>query len=352
MKLIAVSQDFNELKRLDNICRRIKDVVYQQGFSDPIEALEHIQDVDIVIADTNITGGAASFAGKVHELDENINIAFISDQKKFAMDAFNVDAIDYCLKPCTKSWVLRVTKRAKEFDSAILSKFSMPDIPAPITDIGAIYNQLPHNIRLRSERIAAYVSRLIRHALDAGVYADDVDLSEESYSSIIEIVKLHDIGMSYIPPEITGTNKKDRLQLQKHTEYGMLILARYMEYAFGKPEDIAPFLVRYMDDRHRNTKGIMPADTQGPNKINLYYLATTAARSHHERWDGKGYPDGMDGELIPVIARMCAICCAYDELIEQHTLSHDLACIEIKKGSGSLFDPVLVDLCPSALKAF
>lgn len=324
MNLIAVSQDSNELMRLEKICREIKSVIYQQSFNDPIDALEHMDSVDLVVIDTDIQGGAACLGQKIRDLDEDINIVFMSAEKSFAMDAFSVDAIDYCLKPCTKRGVLRFIQRAKEWDSVILSHFTIPDMIQPITDIDDFYSQLPEDLRQRSERIAEYTAILMRHTLNAGVYTNDVDLSVESYTNIIEIVKPHDIGMACIPPGITGATKKDRLHLQKHTEYGMLLLANHVFYAFG------------------STKDITLASTKGTNKISLYYLAMTTARSHHERWDGKGFPDGLEGESIPVIARMYAICSFYLVLVEDYALSCDAIYAEMKKNAGSLFDPVLV----------
>lgn len=68
-------------------------------------------------------------------------------------------------------------------------------------------------------------------------------------------------------------------------------------------------------------------------------------RHHHERYDGKGYPSGLQGESIPWISRMLTICDAYDAMISvrcycsPHSVEEALA--EIKKCAGLQFDPVL-----------
>ncbi len=69
---------------------------------------------------------------------------------------------------------------------------------------------------------------------------------------------------------------------------------------------------------------------------------------HHERWDGTGYPHGLAGEDIPVLARITAIADVYDALISRRPykepFSHEAAVEQIRAGSGTLFDPRLVEV--------
>ncbi len=71
------------------------------------------------------------------------------------------------------------------------------------------------------------------------------------------------------------------------------------------------------------------------------------ARSHHEKWDGTGYPDGLTGENIPLSARVMAVADVYDALRSvrpyKPTMSHEKACEIIIQGSGSHFDPSVIE---------
>jgi putative two-component system response regulator len=76
-------------------------------------------------------------------------------------------------------------------------------------------------------------------------------------------------------------------------------------------------------------------------------MAETIARTHHERWDGSGYPAGLDGEQIPLAGRICAICDVFDALLSKRPYKEpwplDRALAEIQRMSGSHFDPRLVE---------
>lgn len=71
-------------------------------------------------------------------------------------------------------------------------------------------------------------------------------------------------------------------------------------------------------------------------------------RHHHERFDGQGYPDGLNGDKIPILARIVAVCDAYDALVNDRPYRPGVAreeAIEIlRRGSGSQWDPELVEL--------
>jgi putative two-component system response regulator len=83
------------------------------------------------------------------------------------------------------------------------------------------------------------------------------------------------------------------------------------------------------------------------NNNTFIKMGIEIARYHHERWDGTGYPDRLQGELIPFCARIMAIVDVYDALRSKRcykpALSHKESCEIIVKGSGTQFDPDVVE---------
>ncbi len=79
----------------------------------------------------------------------------------------------------------------------------------------------------------------------------------------------------------------------------------------------------------------------------------TGIFTHHERWDGRGYPQGLQGEDIPLIARIIAVVDAYDVMLNERpykkAISHNEAIKELKRCAGSQFDPKIVDLFITSL---
>ncbi|HUB36010.1 MAG TPA: CHASE2 domain-containing protein [Solirubrobacteraceae bacterium] len=78
----------------------------------------------------------------------------------------------------------------------------------------------------------------------------------------------------------------------------------------------------------------------------LIQIAETIARTHHERWDGGGYPAGLAGAEIPLAGRICAVCDVLDALLSERPYkpawSFDAAMEKIVRDSGSHFDPAVV----------
>ncbi len=76
-------------------------------------------------------------------------------------------------------------------------------------------------------------------------------------------------------------------------------------------------------------------------------IASQIAKSHHERWDGKGYPQGLKGEEIPLLARIMAIVDVYDAMTSKRPykepISHEKTMAFIASSAGTQFDPALVN---------
>jgi putative two-component system response regulator len=78
----------------------------------------------------------------------------------------------------------------------------------------------------------------------------------------------------------------------------------------------------------------------------LFQVAERICRSHHERWDGNGYPDGLSGEDIPLAGRLVAVADVFDILVHERPykegMSVDDAAEELRRNAGTQFDPGII----------
>ena len=145
---------------------------------------------------------------------------------------------------------------------------------------------------------------------------DVYSLTEADIALITTASSLHDIGKIRIPEEIL--NKPGRLtdeefQIMKtHSELGAAIIK----------------------------------DMDFPQDHPLVHTAWEISRWHHERWDGKGYPDGLKGEEIPISAQVVSIVDVYDALTSERcykkAFDHDTAIQMILDGQCGQFNPILL----------
>lgn len=83
-------------------------------------------------------------------------------------------------------------------------------------------------------------------------------------------------------------------------------------------------------------------------EVDFFIPIVPIIRYHHERFDGTGYPDGLTGETIPLLARIVTLADAFDAMVSNRpyrkALSMNTALGELKEGAGTQFDPHIVDL--------
>ncbi len=89
------------------------------------------------------------------------------------------------------------------------------------------------------------------------------------------------------------------------------------------------------------------AELLSGSKSELMQVAEVIALSHHEKWDGSGYPAGLRGEDIPLAGRICALCDVFDALTSDRPYKMawpvEKAVAHIQQQSGKHFDPRLVE---------
>ena len=116
----------------------------------------------------------------------------------------------------------------------------------------------------------------------------------------------------------------------------------------GIPETIINKPARLTDEEYHVIQTHPLLGAQILSNITEFPKFATGARWHHERYDGKGYPDGIAGEEIPVEARIIAVADAYDAMSSRRSyrevLTQEYVRGELAKGKGSQFEPVFTDI--------
>jgi len=103
-----------------------------------------------------------------------------------------------------------------------------------------------------------------------------------------------------------------------------------------------------LTDEERKAIIAHPADgSELAGQFSMYRKGCDYIRHHHERWDGRGYPDGLAGTQIPLGARIITVADAYDAMTSDRpyraALSPEIALAELRRGAGRQFDPDLVE---------
>ncbi len=172
-----------------------------------------------------------------------------------------------------------------------------------------ILDRLAHLCEYRDDQTGAHTERVSELA---SRIAEELGLPEQQVRMIRLAAALHDLGKVAIPDDILlkpGKLTPEEFDVIKtHTSIGAQILTG------GRSE-----VVR---------------------------CAEEIARGHHERWDGRGYPQGLSGEAIPLTARIVAVADVYDALTNDRPYKRawtgEEAADEIARQSGSQFDPQIV----------
>ncbi len=174
-----------------------------------------------------------------------------------------------------------------------------------------IIKRLGQAVESRDEETGEHIERIAhlchQLALAAGLGANEAELLRRASA-------MHDVGKIAIPDDI-----------------------------LRKPDPLTPE-EREVMQRHTDVGGDLLAGSRSP----VVRLGEVIARTHHEHWDGSGYPAGLVGDEIPLAGRITAICDVFDALVTARPYKPawavEDALDEIRALSGSQFDPGLVEL--------
>ncbi|WP_345868331.1 two-component system response regulator [Shewanella algae] len=271
---------------------------------------------DLILLDVmmpGIDGFETCHRLKQHPRSAQIPVIFISAKNEVIDEqtGFELGAVDYISKPISPA-ILKV-RIANQLALANQARQLQQLVKLRTRELEQtrhkIINRLGRAAEYRDNETGLHVQRMSHYCR---VLARQLGASESWVELLFNAAPMHDIGKIGIPDHI-----------------------------LLKPGKLTPEEYRIMQG---HTK--IGADILGDDASPLLQMAAEVARSHHERWDGNGYPEGLQGNAIPLSARIAAIADVFDALTSERPYksawSNQEAFSYLKKEAGGQFDPQLV----------
>ena len=272
---------------------------------------------------------------KSNEATKHIPVIFLTglDDTGSELEGFRLGAVDYITKPFSIPLLIQrvdlhiaLIEQRKELEHYNENLMSMVKEKTKIIEElqHAVIYTLSDLIERRDGLTGGHVTRTQKYLrtladglVESGEYGDELEGAD--LDLWVESAQLHDIGKVGIPDDILKKPAKLTPEefdiIKTHPLIGEQALTRALEMTSAKD-----FLSH----------------------------AAVVAATHHEKWDGSGYPAGLSGKKIPLIGRLMAIADVYDALVSERpyksAFSHDAAVEIILAESGKHFDPVLVEV--------
>ncbi|MCL2839500.1 MAG: response regulator [Defluviitaleaceae bacterium] len=259
---------------------------------------------------------------------EHIPVIFLTalDSAETELKGLSLGAADYITKPFFPALLVkRIENHLKLVEySTNLERMVEEKIHEVITLKNAVLKTTVELVESRDkttgnhiERTQTYLKIMLDSMKKRGIYEREV--IKFDIDLVLQSSQLHDVGKVSI---------KDTILL--------------------KPGKLTPEEFEAMKHHTNNGSEIICRMKESTPDNGFLEYARILAESHHEKWDGGGYPYQLKGEEIPLLGRVMAIADVYDALVSNRpykkAFSHSEAVDIIKEGKGTHFDPLLVDL--------
>ncbi|MFK7769240.1 MAG: HD domain-containing phosphohydrolase [Mariniblastus sp.] len=323
---------------------------YENFFTvtDPRDALEAIdrEKPDVVLLDImmpHITGLDLLKVRQKTPAFQPIPFIILSanSENQIKREALQLGATDFLSKPVDPSdLILRV-------QNALTVKRHHDHLANYAVELEKQVRERTHQIEKSREQIIHCLARAAEyrdnetgeHVIRVGKYcaviAEQLGFGPEYCHEIELAAQLHDVGKIGIPDSVLlnpgKLNNAEFEVMKTHCGLGMQIME---PLADSEGERIR---------RHTDMGGFIMDGVDSP----MLELAATIARTHHEKWDGTGYPFQLKGDAIPIEGRICCVADVYDALCSERPYKPKFPikkCLEIMISErGTRFDPIVLD---------
>ncbi len=265
---------------------------------------------------------------KSQEGAKNIPVVFLTTKVggNSEEEGFSLGAIDYIIKPFSPSLLLKrvemyfkLANHDEHLQAAVAAETkSILELQDALLKAIAGLVETSDNITGKHlEKTQSYLGLLIGAISKRGLYAEE--MRDWNIGLVLLSSQLYDVGKIAVKDEILNKHGKlteeEFAEVKKHTTCG---------------------------------EGIIEKIDQKSTEHEFLKQAKIFAATHHEKWDGSGYPKGLKGEEIPLQGRLMAIADVYDALVSDRpykkAFSHKEAVEIISDNKGKAFDPSLVDI--------
>ena len=336
-KIIAVDDNLTNLTALKNILKPVYETYPVSSAAKMFDLLEKIRP-DLILLDVDmpeISGYDAIRLLKNNAAYKDIPVIFVSalSGEKEELAGLELGAVDYIYKPFVASLLLRHIethlslaehkRQLQELNEDIQKKLIIK-MREVFNLQNSILNIVAGMVESRDGttgghvfRIQKYLNCLIDAMAEQNVYPDETCNWDMDF--FVSSSQLHDVGKIAIGDAIL--NKPSPLTSEEY-------------------EVMKTHVILGADAINRIKANV------GDNDFLSYALIF--ALTHHERWDGEGYPYGLKGEDIPLIGRLMAVADVYDALVSARPYKQpfppDKAASIIHGGKGAQFDPQIVEV--------
>jgi len=348
--LLFVDDEPNILAALRRLFRPMGYRIFTaEGGAQGLEVLAH-EEVDLVISDMRMpVMDGAQFLEQVRIRSPNSIRILLTGYADITstIDAINKGQIyRYITKPWEDNDIVLTIRYALEQKQLVRDKERLEALTqrqnAELKDLNA---NLEDKVKARTEEVRQTMGFLdIAHK----------KLKKSFFTSILmfsNLLELREGGMAGHSRRVADTARKLALQLGMNDADAQDVMVAGLLHDIGKiglPDNLLhkPFSMLAGEEY----SAVAKHPVVGQNALMALEQLNGAAkliRSHHERFDGKGYPDGLSGMLIPIGARILAVANDYDAVQLGHLLNKQMNAQDalgfIKDGRGSRYDPQIVD---------